>query len=281
MIIMKKYSILLILIALLCLSACALLKTQESSPTFTPSETSAFIPKPTLTLTTAPKIRPTGTSESIPISKITPVYTSTPEPKPFLISYTYYSDGGDDLALCLLGHGDPTFILYSDGLLVFRRDRQYWQSTLSKDDIKALFDDLTETGLFLLSENDYSDGNNVLEVNGKSYFFPSVLPESDPLTQALGIIYQYQPEDIIEFVPESLLLAIYQITDLESVETFLPQPTPVVRNWENNPLSEYNEVWNVIRGNDVPIVMAQFNGFPDFQILKKGNTYYIAMICAN
>jgi hypothetical protein len=181
----------------------------------------------------------------------------------------------------LLGLGYPRFILYSDGLLVFLRDGQYWQSSLSKDEIKALFDDLSEVGLFLLSENDYSIGNNSLEVNGKTYFFPSTLTDSDPLSPALDIIFQYQPKDLNELIPDSFLLAIYQIPDLKSVERYFPQPTPVVRNWENDPLSEYGEVWKVIRGNDVPIVMAQFNGFPDFQILKKGNTYYIAAICAH
>jgi hypothetical protein len=278
---MRKFSILLILIALLYLNACNRFVTPEASPTITPSETAVFIPKPTLTLTTVRTTRPTGTPDSITTSKITPVYTPTPEPKPFLISYTYYPDGGDDLWICLLGLGYPRFILYSDGLLVFLRDGQYWQSSLSKDEIKALFDDLSEVGLFLLSENDYSIGNNSLEVNGKTYFFPSTLTDSDPLSPALDIIFQYQPKDLNELIPDSFLLAIYQIPDLKSVERYFPQPTPVVRNWENDPLSEYGEVWKVIRGNDVPIVMAQFNGFPDFQILKKGNTYYIAAICAH
>jgi len=280
---MRKFLILLLLIALFYLNACNRLAIPESSPTFAPSETPAFIPQPTLTLTIVPTIQPTGAPESIPTSKIIPVYTPTPEPKPFLISYTYYPDGGDDLWICLLGLGNPTFILYSDGLLVFLMDGQYWQSSLSKDDIKALFENLSEAGLFLLSENDYSNGNNLLEVNGKRYSFPSDLPDSDPLSRALDIIFQYEhkSKDLNEFIPDSLLLAIYQITDLESVESFFPQPTPVVRNWENDPLSEYGEGWKVIRGNDVPIVMAQFNDFPDFQILKKGNTYYIAAICAN
>ena len=66
------------------------------------------------------------------------------------------------------------FILYNDGLLVFLKDGQYWQSFLSQDKITDLFDQLTNTGLFLHSVNEYRSGNSELELNGKDTIFRGI-----------------------------------------------------------------------------------------------------------
>lgn len=232
-------------------------------------------------LTATPTNEPTVTPKPPSTSTITPKKTSTVTPRPFLISYTFYSDGGDDLWRCLYGYGEPAFILYTDGLLVFLRDSQYWQSFLSQDDITALLDNLSNTGLFLHAEAEYNDGNSELLVDGKRYYAPWNLSDSDPLAQAIDVIIEFQPKDMVQYIPESLLLEIYQVSDWKTIGRYLPQPTPIVQEWVNDPLSEYGEVWETISGKDVPVVMAQFGGFPDVQLLKDGEIYYIAAICAD
>jgi len=116
----------LILALLLFLNACTRYLTKELISTITSiqTETLSLTPKPTQTLTTTSTKRLTVTPKSTSTSTIIPTKAPTATLKPFLISYTFYPDGGDDLWICLGGHFRPTFILYSDGLLVFLRDGQ-------------------------------------------------------------------------------------------------------------------------------------------------------------
>jgi hypothetical protein len=73
---------------------------------------------------------------------------------------------------------------------------------------------------------------------------------------------------------------IFKNNDIGVFASFFPQPTPQIRNWKDNPLSEYGSVWEVFSGEDVPKIMAQFDSFPGFHILKDDQTYYITAFCA-
>lgn len=153
------------------------------APGPTPTETPSFVPKPTQTLTATPNKRDGNNTfgqfgaEPLILPSETPLPTVTP--KPFLISYTFYQDGGDDLGICLRGVFRPDFILYTDGQLVFLRDGQYWQAFLSQDEITELFVRLSNTDLFLCSEEEYNEGNSVLILNGNKYAAPWNLPALD------------------------------------------------------------------------------------------------------
>lgn len=210
----------------------------------------------------------------------TPEIAFTPEPDSIILSYTYHSDGGDDLLLCLLGDGRPSIVLYGDGSFIRLQEGQYWQSYLTDEEITTLLDELAATGLFRHTEGEYREGGNVFIVKGKSYIAPSNLPETDPLSRAMRILFKYKPQDRVKYVPDELLLGIYRITDMEGVEGFFPQSVPVVNDWESDPLSAYGEVWKVVRDEELLKVMAQFDSFPAFKLLRDGDTYYIASICA-
>jgi hypothetical protein len=231
---------------------------------------------PTLTSTNTPTITPKPTPT--PTVTSTMMFTATPEP--FLISFTPYSDGGDDLYICLHGIARPTFILYPDGKLVFLEDGQYLQSQLSTDEVQDLGDRLKDTGLFRRSEGNYLEGNSVLSVNGKTYLKSWDLPATDPLSQAIDIVIHYQPSISVRYVPESLFLGIWQYKDLETLDKFLAEWKPEISDWESSLLYNYGESWNVISGEDVAVVMSQFKDFPDFQVFKKGDDYFVAFICA-
>jgi hypothetical protein len=181
----------------------------------------------------------------------------------------------------MIGASRPSFLLYTDGRLVFLQDRQYWQAVLSQAEISALMEKITNTGLFQRSEKEYNEGNNVLIVNGKRYYAASNLSDSDPLGQALHIIFQYRPKNLERYMPERLTLVISPVGNLDAIVNFLPQPTPIVKNLEDSPLAEYGDVWKVISGEEVPEVIAQFDSFPGIRLFKKNDVFYFAMICAD
>lgn len=273
---------LLILVAMF-LGGCASSREAEISATAlpVPSDSPAPSRMASLTLTKTPTpARPassTPTETAIP----SPSQTTAPTPQPFLISYTYYPDGGDELFICLLGHARPSYILYTDGRFVYLREGQYWQAVLSPAEISSIFDRISSTGLLQHSEKEYRDGNNEFTVNGNSYYALSDLPDTDPLSQAMKIFYNYQPENVEKYVPDSLYLQIYQVSDISIYNDLLSSRKLVVRDWEGEPFSEYGMVWKTISGEEVGRLMAQFDSFPGVQILKEEQSYYIASICAD
>lgn len=210
-----------------------------------------------------------------------PTQTPTNIPRPYIISYTTYTDGGDDLFICLQGVAQPQFILYDDGVLIKLEDG-YLQSMLSQDEITALLSNISNTGLLHLAEKDFPEGNSVLSVNGKIFHAPWNLPSTDPLAKAIDVVLNFQPKQSSRYIPETLLLEVFSIDKLnETVETYLRQPESDIPAWANSPLSKYVAGWQIISGKDLPIVMGQFDRFPDVHIFRDNDLYYVAAICAN
>lgn len=276
----KHYTIIILILAVsLHINACHSTREINSISTVSKAQTESFSPKPTLTKTITPVIKVNEDPTEAPTISPTSEITLTPGPDSILISYAYNSDGGDDLELCLMGHGRLSIVLYGDGSFIRLRERQYWQSHVTDEEIAALFDELAMTGLFLHTEEEYREGGNVLEVKGKRYIALSDLSDDDPLSRAMKILFQYKPVDEVKYMPDELLLGISRVIDLEAIERYYTQEEPIVNDWESDPLSAYGEVWKVIRGEELLNVMAQFESFPDYKLLRDGDTYYIAMIC--
>jgi len=270
---MKNQTLIASVIAILIVS-CVPAKPSAPTQTSTMLETT---PTPTPII-----ITPINTASPIPTPTFLPLLTptATNTQRPFLISYTYYSDGGDDLSTCLQGVARPLFILYEDGELIVLRNG-YKHTTLSQNEINVLLNNIEATGLFERSEKEYSEGRDELMINGKRYYLAFDTPHSDPLWKVFDIVINFQPENLSRYTPENLLLEIYQIDELKSIERFFPQPTPDIQNWKKSPLHEFGEVWQTISGENVPKVIDQFNNFPDFRIFQEGNKYYVASICGS
>lgn len=218
-----------------------------------------------------------------PTSVSSPTSTATNTPKPFLIAYSYSSDGGDDLVRCIQEDtGNPRFILYQDGVLIRYGQPYYLQSQLSQNEIDKLMDEISKTGLFQEDHSKYQAGNSALVINGKTYFVPYDLPDGDALQKALEVILSFQPQNATKFVPQNMILMVFSVFELDDIiKNWLAEPNPVFQSWQQSPLFKYGKGWFTITGEDVPIVMEQFPGFPGFRIFQddKSNRYYIAAIC--
>ncbi len=225
----------------------------------------------------------TRTAMAVPTLTSLPTTTATNTPKPFLIAYSYGSDGGDDLVRCIQEDtGNPRFILYQDGVLIRHGQPYYLQSQLSQTEIDKLMDEITKTGLFQEADSKYQAGNSALVINGKTYFVPYDLPEEDPLRKALEVILSFQSQNATKFVPQNLLLMVFSVFELDDIiKNWLPEPNPVFQTWQQSPLARFKEGWFTITGEDVPMVMEQFPGFPGFRVFQDDNSkrYYVAAIC--
>ena len=212
-----------------------------------------------------------------------PTTTATNTPKPFLIAYSYGSDGGDEFVRCIQeATGNPTFILYQDGVLIRKRQPYYLQSQLAQSEIDKLMDKVTKTGLFQEDDGKYQEGSSALVINGKTYFIAYDLPETDPLRKALEIILTFQPSNATQFIPQSLILMIFSAVELDDIViSWLADPNPVFQSWQQSPLVRFKEGWFTITGEDVPIVIEQFPGFPGFRVYQDDNSkrFYVAAIC--
>ncbi len=277
-----KTKTLLTLITTILIISCAPSKT--STPTETAMVINDTIPLTSVTRSSRPTNTTTPTITPTPMPLLLPTATATPRPS--ILSYSTYTDGGDDFDRCMLVSDQPSFILYQDGVLI-RFRKMYLQSKLSQAEIASLLNKITATGLLEHAQKEYSDGFGVLTIGDKSFFGPigSIPPStSDPLSKAILIVNNYEPKKESRYMPENLTLEIFATVELDEViERLLPKPTPVFRDWRNSPLSEYGEGWNFITGKDLPKVMSQFSKFPDLQVFQDSTTklYYVAAICAN
>jgi hypothetical protein len=253
----------------------------------TPASFSTEIPFMPLTSIASPAetIIPTYTQAIMePVWTVTPSSLSLPTEttfqRPFLISYTFYRDGGDELTGCIQGVTQPQFRLYEDGELIVLKDG-YKHTVLSRNEITELMDRITGTGLFNHSTDEYSEGWEELIIEGKRYYLKYGALHSDPLWQVFDIVTNYQPKNLSRYIPESLFLGVYQ-TNWEYINNSFFQSTPVVeQNWIDSPLFKFGEGWQIIKGGDVPLVMENFDNFPDFRIFQQNRKYYVASICAN
>jgi|GEM_PF-4151072 len=264
---------LLILVAAIVFSACAQPQPKKITPIIDspPSQIPTLYKTPTITPTSA--IKPITT---------TPTVTRTATPKPILISYTTYVDGGDELVNCIEGSGRPKFILYADGQLVIYENSQYWESLLSKDEITSLVKKIENTGILQLEKIEV-DGFDELIIKGTIYHFSRVNYPAKSIEQTVNIINQFQSPSPKPYIPENLLLWIYPIKSVAQYEKYLPTPIPPTQDWPKDlkPLSEFGKGFRNISGEMLPGIMAQFDGFPDYQIFKAGDSLYITAICAN
>ncbi len=210
------------------------------------------------------------------------VTTSTPDKRDELISYTIYVDGGDELINCLEGYGQPNFILYDDGQLVVYRNKQYLETVLLQEEVNSLLNAIESTGILGLGENE-DEGFERLIIKGKVYhFFRSNFPNA-AIEKTINIIEQFQPPNLVPYIPKNLVLWIYPVESLAPFEESLPRPVPQVKDWssELKPLSKFHIGFRDMSGDMLPTIMKQFNGFPDYQIFKEGNNLSITAICAN
>ena len=191
-------------------------------------------------------------------------------------------DGGDELINCIEGYSQPNFILYDNGQLVVYRDGHYQETILAQEEIDSLLDKIEETGIFHLGKVE-EEGFDQLIVKGNIYHFPRPNFPDKSLEQTVGIINQFQPANLKPYFPENLLLWIYPVESLSSFKEFLPKPIPPTRKWSTElaPVSKIGVGWINIYGERLPGIMKQFNGFPDYQIFKEGNTIFVTAICAN
>lgn len=245
--------------------------------TATPRAKKIPVPSKLMSATITPlpsKIPYTPTPLTLPTDE-----TSIPV-KQALISYTVYSEGGDELTLCLQDISHPIFVLYDDGQLIFLRNGQFLESSLTSEDIESLLAEIDQTGIFSVTE---SSGLAVLFVKGNYYnFSPSDYPEG-AIQQTMNILNQLQPEQTVPYVPETLFLWIYPIKSLQSVEQLLPKPVPEIQNWSTDlpHLSEFGGGFINVSGENLPKVMAHFDSFPDYGIFKDGSSLYLTAICAH
>lgn len=202
--------------------------------------------------------------------------------KSILVSYKIYVDGGDELINCLEGYSQPNFILYDNGQLVVYRNGQYWESTLAQEEINPLLNEIESTGILQLGRVE-EEGFDQLIVKGNIYHFPRPNFPYKSLEQAIEIINHFQPSNLKSYIPKDLLLWIHPIESIASLEDYLPNPIPDVKQWstELDSLSKIGVGFENIGKESLPKVMRQFDGFPDYQIFKEGNDLYIAAICAN
>jgi hypothetical protein len=208
--------------------------------------------------------------------------TSVSSEKSMLVSYRIYVDGGDELINCLEGYSQPNFILYDNGQLVVYRNGQYQETILAREETDSLLDRIEKTGILQLGKVE-EEGFDQLIVKGNVYHFPRPNFPNKSLEQTVEIINQFQPSNLKPYFPENLLLWVYPVESLTSHEVFLPKPIPQTREWstELDPLSKIGVGWINIYGERVSGIMKQFNGFPDYQIFKEGNTIFVTAICAN
>lgn len=207
---------------------------------------------------------------------------STTNDRETLISYTIYVDGGDELINCLEGYSQPRFILYDDGHLIVYRNKQYWETILRQEEVNSLLNIIKDTGIFEVGEVDIG-GFDKLIIKEKTYRFSHSNFFSKSIEETMDIINQFQPSSLEPYIPDNLVLWIFPVELTMPFEEFLPKPIPQVDNWslELNPLSEFHEGFRDIRGEILLDIMNQYNGFPDYQIFKEGETLYVTAICAN
>ncbi|MFO7585060.1 MAG: hypothetical protein R6W69_10050 [Anaerolineales bacterium] len=217
-----------------------------------------------------------------PVIKAKPTETPTPASQAVLIAYTLSVDGGDELVNCLAGSNQPQFILFADGQLIIYKNGQYWESALLQNETVLLMNKIENTGILRLGEIE-TDGFAELIVKGKVYHFSHVNYPAKPIEQVVKIINQYQPDSPKHYVPENLLLWIYPVESVAQFEEYLPKPIPPTKDWSKDlkSLSEFGEGFRNISGDMLPGIMAQFDGFPDYQIFKAGDSLYLSAICAN
>lgn len=269
---MKTKTLITTLIIISILVSCAPVATETQTST-------AIITAVHTTPTDTPAPIPTATPQSLPSE------TPTPVPSPVLISYTLWVDGGDELVNCVSGSNQPVFILYSDGELIIFRNNQYWHSILSQDEIDSLITQVSETGLVQTTEpeNESLVTFRVLTFKGRTFSPPGVSYETSPFKKTVDILSQYDPEDLESYVPPKLTLWIYRIARIAPFEEYLPTPIPTTKDWsgEPKPLVEYGDGYHSISGDAIPKIMAQFDGFPDYQIFSEGKLLYITAICSD
>jgi hypothetical protein len=217
------------------------------------------------------------------LASCTPAATnSVSSDKSALISYTNYVDGGDELVNCLAGSSQPNFILYDNGHLVVYKNAQYWETSLTQKEIDLLLVEIENTGIMRLEKIE-EEGFDELILKDNVYQFSRHNFPNKPVEQTIGIISQYQPQNVEPYSPENLLLWVYPVENLKSFEEFLPKPIPKILAWstELEPLSKIGEGWIKIHDERLPVIVKQFNGFPDYQIFKEGSTTFITAICAD
>ena len=217
------------------------------------------------------------------LASCTPIATdSVSSDKSALISYTNGVDGGDELVNCLEGSSQPNFILYGNGHLVVYKNRQYWETSLTQQEIDSLLAEIEDTGIMRLGKVE-EEGFDELILKGNAYHFSRHNFPNKPVEQTIGIINEYQPPNLKPYIPENLLLWVYPVESLKSFEEFLPKPVPQTREWstELDPLSKIGVGWINIHGERLPGIMKQFNSFPDYQIFKEGSTTFVTAICAD
>ena len=234
-----------------------------------------------------------STPINVQTQTVTPTLAPLPTPPPtntqipFFFSYSYTSDGGDDLWRCMENNfGNPSLILYQDGVLIQAGYPYFLQSQLSPTQINRLMDEIAQTGLPQQSESKYQEGNGVFIFNGRYFHQPFNLPSKDPLSKAISVTQSFTSENTTRFVPKDLTLFIYSTTEINNVINswyWSSKSNSELQNWQDSPLFQYGEGWFLITGEDVLKVMDQFSGFPDFRVYQniEAKRYYVAVICTN
>lgn len=218
----------------------------------------------------------TSLPSEIPTSRPVTI-TPTFDPNEVLVSYTQYSDGGDEIKKCVSVTGWPQFLLYANGQLIIYRDAQYWESILSQSEISLLLKKIENTGILNLGKVK-EDGWEELIVKGRRYYSSA----ETAIGETLEIIEHFDPESRKSYVPERLHWRVFPVDNPDFLKDGLPEPVPPTRKWIKGSgakaLSEYG-LFQELKGQEMLSIMAQFDHFPAYQVFEENELLYITAIC--
>lgn len=242
---------------------------------------------------------------SLPTNTLTPEPTLTPKPlssNDVLISYTRYAgDGTDEITSCLNAYYLYRFVLYRDGQLIAFDKTRYLETIINQSEIDKLLSEIDRTGFSSLIGNgdqyirnaptpSFANGwGSNITVSGKSIIIDDMQSNYviESVANTLDIIANYKPKDLKPYIPESIVLFVFQEHGAE-FESFQPAAEGPVLNWSVDSIDLYNMVVgplgqqpHYVSGYTVSFLMQQLKTVPTFRKVEQNGQSYLVLACPN